>query len=114
MSFSRLAFVVPMRNKTTEMDVECFKEIIDIISPSIINCDNGSEFTSHAFKELINRRGIIINYVHVSDHHTLGTVDRFVRTLREKINKYMIIYMMMMIYDNYNTAYHSGIKKSTQ
>ena len=35
--FSRLAFVVPMRNKTTEMVVECFKEIIDIVSPSIIN-----------------------------------------------------------------------------
>ena len=117
--FSRLAFVVPMRNKTTEMVVECFKEIIDKVSPSIINCDNGSEFTSHAFKELINRRGIIINYVNVSDHHKLGTVDRFVRTLREKLNKYMSMYnttkyidVLPKIVNNYNTAYHSGIKKA--
>ena len=36
-------------------------------------------------------RDITINYVDVQDHHKLGKIDRFVRTLREKVNKYLVI-----------------------
>ena len=39
-------------------------------------------------KKFIRDRGIEINYVDAGDHHKLGIVDRFVRTLQEKISKY--------------------------
>ena len=44
------------------------------------------------FKKLLRERGISINHVEVGDHHKMGMVDRFARTLREKINKYCTMY----------------------
>ena len=55
----------------------------------MINCDNGSEFINTDFKKILTNRGVDINYVQIGSHHALGTIDRFIRTLREKINKYM-------------------------
>ena len=90
--FSRLAFVVPMKNKTSNTIVESFKEVLDLVEPTTINCDNGSEFINQSFKDLLIKRGITIAYGNVQDHHKLGIVDRFVRTLREKINKFMAMH----------------------
>ena len=116
--FSRLAFVVPMKNKTTSDIIDATKEIVDSVAPAIINCDNGSEFTSKQFKDLMKKRGITINYVDVGDHHKLGVIDRFVRTLRERINKYLEMHNTTKYIDvlpklvyNYNHSYHSAIKK---
>ena len=60
-----------------------------------------------------------IQFIDVGDHKRLGIVDSFVRTLREKINKYMIMFnttkyidVLPQIISNYNSSYHSGIKKA--
>ena len=45
--FSRIAFVVPMKNKQMSSIIESVEEVLDNTSPNIINCDNGSEFTNH-------------------------------------------------------------------
>ena len=59
-----------------------------------------------------------MNSIDVGDHKKLGIVDRFVRTLREKLNKYMAMHnttnyidVLQKLVLNYNNAYHSGIKK---
>ena len=66
----------------------------------------------------MKERGIDIQFIDVGDHKRLGIVDRFVRTLREKINKYMAMFnttkyidVLPKIISNYNSSYHSGIKK---
>ena len=63
---------------------------------------------------------IEIRCVDVAEHNKLGIVDRFCRTLREKINKYLSMHNTTKYIDvlpklvfNYNNAYHSGIKKNT-
>ena len=117
--YSRLAFVVPMKNKTTAAVNNAVVEILDQTEPNSITTDQGSEFINSDFKKLLSNRGIDIVYVPVGSHHALGTVDRYVRTLREKINKYMEMYntttyidVLQKIVENYNLAYHSGIKKA--
>ena len=90
--FSRLAFAVPMKNKISHTIVESMTEILDETEPIMINSDNGSEWINKDFKKLLRERGITLNYVEVGDHHKMGIVDRFVRTLREKINKYCTMY----------------------
>ena len=87
--YSRLAFVVPMKNKTTEAVNNAVVEILDQTEPNSITADQGSEFINSDFKKLLSNRGIDIVYVPVGSHHALGTVDRYVRTLREKIHKYI-------------------------
>jgi len=90
--FSRFAFVVPLRSKDAETVTEALKDIIHETQPTIINTDLGSEFISQSFKKLIERQGAEINYVAVNEHKKLAIVDRFVRTLREKINMYLAQY----------------------
>ena len=60
---------------------------------------------------------INIKYVQVNDHHKLGIIDRFIRTLRERIKKYQSAYkttryinVLDELVDNYNNSYHSGIQ----
>ena len=48
--YSRLAFVVPMKNKTATAVNTAIIEILDQTEPTIINCDNGSKFINAAFK----------------------------------------------------------------
>ena len=85
--------------------------------PKIINSDNGSEFTSNEFKKLMKDNQIAIRYVEVGDHHKLGIIDRFIRTLRSLISNYQTAYKTTRYIDvldklvkNYNNSYHSGIK----
>ena len=117
--FSRFAFVIPLRNKRGDTITEAITEIIDETAPSILNTDLGSEFISNSFRKFIKEQGTEINYVDVGDHKRLGIVDRFIRTLREKLNKYMTMHntttyidVLQKIVYNYNNTYHSGIKKT--
>ena len=114
--FSRYAFVEPLKNKRAETIAESLDGIIGKTEPSTINSDQ--EFTSHIIQKFLKERGIDTQAVEVGDHHKLGIVDRFCRTLREKINKYMAMHnttryidVLPKIVYNYNTSYHSGIKK---
>ena len=117
--YSRLGFVVPMKNKTSTTVNTALIEILDQTEPNSITTDQGSEFINASFKKILTNRGIDVNYVDVGSHHALGTIDRYVRTLREKINKYMEMHntttyidVLQKIVENYNLAYHSGIKKA--
>jgi len=116
--FSRLAYVVPLKNKESRTVNDAIDEIIELTSPIKLQCDNGKEFDNHSFKKMMNERGIDVQFIDVGDHKRLGIVDRFVRTLREKINKYLTMFnttkyidVLPKIISNYNSSYHSGIKK---
>ena len=117
--FSRFAVVIAMKNKLANTIIKAMKESFDVMvgKPKIINCDNGSEFINGDFKKFAKDNDIDIRYVQVGDHKKLGIVDRFIRTLREKINKLLAIrnttrYIdyISEIVDNYNDSFHSGIK----
>ena len=49
--YSRLAFVVPMKNKTTEAVNNAVVEILDQPEPNSITADQGSEFINSDFKK---------------------------------------------------------------
>ena len=77
-----------MKNKTASNVTEGVKIILNKNKPENVNCDQGSEFMSKKFRKLMSNNNINIKYVQVNDHHKLGIIDRFIRTLREMINKY--------------------------
>ena len=116
--FSRAAFVEPMKNKTQNSIIETMEKIVEKTEPSTINCDLGSEFVSQAFKTMMAKQGTDVNYVDAKEHKKLGIVDRFVRTLRRKINVYLSMHhttkyvdVLPKIIFTYNHSYHTGIKK---
>ena len=119
--FSRYAWVEPLKNKNTTTITEVMNKIIGDMKPKpeIINCDNGSEFISSSFQKMCDKSKITINYVQKGDHHKLGVIDRFIRTLRGIIEKYLTMNKTNKYIDkldkivyNYNHSYHSTIKSS--
>ena len=54
--FSRLAYVVPIKNKKAETITDALNEIIRKTEPSTINSDQ--EFTSHSIQKFMKERGI--------------------------------------------------------
>ena len=117
--FSRMMFVIPLKNKTASTVTNAMEEIIKSTKCEKLNTDNGSEFISNEFNNMLQKHNVEIQYVDVNDHKKLGIVDRAVRTLRNMINKYMVAYntskyidVLQDIVSNYNNTYHSTIKKA--
>ena len=119
--FSRFASVVPLKNKNTKSVLDAIKESFITMQgkPKIINADLGSEFINYEFKKLCEDNNIEIKYVPKNDSHKLGIVNRFCRTIREMINKYLDMHdttkyidAFVSIMNNYNESYHSGINKA--
>ena len=117
--FSRFLFVIPMKDKKAETVTYALKEVVKITQPNILNTDLGSEFISNAFIKYMTSQGVTdINYVDKGEHKKLAIVDRSVRTIREKLQKYMIMHhtnkyidVLQDIIYNYNHSYNRGIKK---
>lgn len=119
-TFSRKAFVVPLKNKTTLLISEEMYNIIEEIEKDHdviqITSDNGGEFNSLEFEKMLElfekkfnknnkpssgvepadkkiqqgRDKITQKFVEVGDHFSLGIIDRFIRTLRGDILKYWL------------------------
>ena len=117
--FSRFAIVIPLTNKASDTILHTTKQILDETKPKLIISDHGSEYTNRQFKQLLKDYKVEIRYCDVGDHHKLGIVDSFIKTLRMKINKFLemhqtnkYIHALKDIVQNYNESYNSGIKKA--
>jgi len=121
--FTRKAYVFPMKFKNTKNILIAFNKLLSKIKPEIIMADNGTEFTSRKFVQLCKDNNIKIDYVNINNHlipHTgnrLGIVDRFIQTLRHKLDLYFdqhnrnkYIDVLDQIVENINNTVNSGIK----
>ena len=116
--FSRFAWAVALKDKKTETIIEGMTYILGEARPEILMCDLGSEFISREFKALMKEHTVTVLYSEVDDHRVRGIVDRFIRTLREKINAYQDNFDTMKYIDvlpsiirGYSSSTHSGSKK---
>lgn len=100
--FTRKAYVQPCKSKKPEDTVKAFKEIVKGNKPMGIYHDNGKEWLG-AFKKFVDSEGIISMSNQINDHNALGIVDRFSRTIKEMIEKYMTA--------NNTTSYVSQLQK---
>ena len=105
-----------MTNKNSDTINISIEPILKITNCLCIECDSGSEFTNKKFKDLLKQYKIKIIYVDVGNHNQLGIVDRFCRTIRNLINKYLAannttnnINFLPDLVLNYNNSYHKGI-----
>jgi len=113
--FSRFADAVPIGRKTASNVLRGFEEIFSRMKiPKKIQTDDGKEFYNNTIKSYFREMGII----HFSTDQELKAqiVERFNRTLREKINKYRqanntVYYHQAIpeIINAYNSSIHSSI-----
>ena len=86
--FSKYAWVVPIKDKKGTSIVNAFKKIIlKGRTPNKIWIDQGSEFYNNTFKDFLQ-----INNIEMYSTYNQGksvVAERFVRTLKDMIFKYM-------------------------
>ena len=113
---SKFAFVVPIKNKTSEETSRAIQLIIQCTErkPKYVYSDNGKEWLGEFKKYLIK-----INVPHIFTRSELKAtiVERFNRTLQERMYRVFTfnknkdyISVLKNLVDSYNNTFHSSIK----
>ena len=116
--FSKYAWVVPSKDKKGISIVKAFQSILkqsNSRKPIKILVDKGSEFYNAYFKKWLRYNDIVMYSTHNEGKSVVA--ERFIRTLKGKIYKYMTsisknVYIDKLddIVDEYNNTYHTTIK----
>jgi hypothetical protein len=87
---SRYAYAYWAKNKETSSIIKMLNDFkSNALEINSITCDSGSEFISKAAKDWFKENDILVYYV-TDDSNKLGIMNRFHRTLKEKLNKHFI------------------------
>ena len=115
--FSKYTWVVPLKDKKGISIVKAFQIIFKQSNkkPNKIWVDKGSEFYNVSFKKWLQDNDIIMYSTHNEGKSVVA--ERFIRTIKRKIYKYMTsisknVYIDKLddIVNEYNNAYHTTIK----
>ena len=125
--FSKYAWVIPLKDKKNISIVKAFQIILkqsnrcakctsaQHVKPNKILVDKGSEFYNASFKKLLRDNDIVMYSTHNEGKSVVA--ERFIRTLKSKIYKYMTAVSKNMYIDKlddivneYNNTYHTTIK----
>ena len=115
--FSKYAFVVPLKDKKGISIVNAFQSILNKSErkPNKIWADKGSEFYNASFKNWLQDHDIVMYSTNNEGKSVVA--ERFIRTLKSKICKYMTsisknVYIdkLNTIVNKYNNTYHITIK----
>ena len=114
--FSRYAWVVPIKNKSSTSIVEAFDSIIDIRKPTYLQSDKGTEFLNAAFQSYLKANDISF-YTSENDDIKCALVERYNRTLKTRMWRYFTRSNSLRYVDvlgdlvkSYNNTFHSSIK----
>ena len=115
--FSKYAWVIPLKDKKGISTVNAFKQILKESNrkPNKIWVDKGSEFYNISFKKWLQDNYIVMYSINNEGKSVIA--ERFIRTLKNKIYKYMTsisknlhIDKLDDIVKKYNNTYHTPIK----
>ena len=115
--FSKYAWVVPLKDKKGVSIVNAFQSLLDDSKrkPNKIWVDKGSEFYNRSMKSWLQNNDIVMYSIH--NERKSVVAERFIKTLKNKIYKYMTsvskkVYIDKLddIVNEYNNTYHRTIK----
>ena len=115
--FSKYAWLIPSKDKKGISIVNGFRKIINNSKrkPNKIWVDKGSEFYNNSFKKWLKDNDIVMYSTNNEGKSVIA--ERFIRTLKNKIYKYMTaisknVYIDKLddIVKKYNNTYHTAIK----
>ena len=115
--FSKYAWVIPLKDEKGVSNVNVFQKVLDKSGrkPNKIWVDKGSEFYNNFFKKWLKDNDIEMYSIHNEGKSVVA--ERFIRTLKTKIYKYMTsisknVYIDKLdhIVNEYNNRYHRTSK----
>ena len=117
--FSRVAYVAPLQNKSGLSMVKAFTDYFSVNKPPLkIQTDRGVEFKNKLVQNLFKDKGVDF-FVSKNEDIKASIVERFNRTIKEKIYRYLTynnttryIDDLQNIVKSYNNSYHRSIKRA--
>ena len=115
--FSKYAWVVPLKDKKGATITNAFQSILKKSNrkSNKIWVDKGNEFYNNSFKKWLQGNDIVMYSTHNEGKSVVA--ERFIRTLKNKIYKYMTsisrnVYIDKLndIVNEYNNTYHRTVK----
>ena len=118
--FSRYAWARPLKNKTGNEVANAFKDILrGGRGCKKLWCDRGTEFYNVSLRRVLEDSNIEIYSTHNEPKASIA--ERFIRTLRKKMESNYILTQTTVWYDilpqlihEYNNAYHRTIKTTPE
>ena len=119
--FTRKVWTYAMKKKDNDNVQESFKKFlqqsgIQNNTPTILMSDNDSTFINKSFQEILEKNKIIHQPNIIDDHHALGLIDRFARTIKTIFTRLFVqtksdnwIDHIDEIVANYNNNGHTSI-----
>lgn len=115
---TRYAYYFKSKSKSKQMTLEFIKEMERRTPINSISCDKGKEFNNLDFVEFCKKNNISLFFIK-GDSHKLGIINRFHRTIKNKLSKHFVatnsvnwIDAIDSIIKNYNNTFHRGIGMS--
>lgn len=115
-AFSRFAYVTPLKNKSAKSVTDAFAALLAKQRFNFIQSDKGREFLNNNLQQLFRNAGIK-HYTSQNDDIKCSIAERFIRTLKEKIWRYLThkgtfryLDVLQDLVTSYNNTYHSTIK----
>jgi hypothetical protein len=112
---SRYVFAYKSKDKSMTTILEFMEKMEQHTPINSITCDEGTEFNNKKFISFCNSNNITLYFVK-GDSHKLGIINRFHRTLKDKLSKYFIatnsvnwVDVFDKIVNNYNHTINRGI-----
>lgn len=113
--FSKYAWVIPLKNKTQDSIIHAFTSIFKQRKPKRLHTDAGSEFIGSSSQKFLKENSI--QFYILNSEMKASIVERFNRTLKEKMWRYFTKKGKYIYYDilddllyAYNHSYHRSIK----
>ena len=109
-TFSKYGYLIPLKNKKGKTVADALKDIFKKRKPEKLWADKGKEFDNKNVKDLIE-------LYHTENEEKSSIVERWVRTIKEKMwkyftdnNTYKYIDVLPDLVEDYNNTVHSTIK----
>lgn len=111
---SRIGYAKLLKDKTAETALKAIKQFVKVHKVQIITTDNGTEFMNKKAQDFFKDNSIEHYNNEVGDHRTMGKIERFNRTLKQRIMrmkpKKLTQKLLNDLIDNYNDTFHTSIK----
>ncbi len=112
--FTKQAWTFPLKSKASPEVAAAFCKVLEDVSPKFLQTDQGKEFTGKPFQRLLDQNNI--KWYHTFSDTKAACVERFNRTLRDRLKKHFEekdtnnwIKELPTITSNYNHTTHSAL-----
>ena len=113
--FSKLAWCVPLKNKSAASLVAAFTQLLSNGAPNTLQTDKGTEFLNRSLQKLLKEH-CVHHFATHNEETKASIVERFNRTLKTRMWRYFTktqsvryVDVLQAFMRSYNDTYHRSI-----